>query len=162
MELRTPVGSDYKNVATWSSSAEACLRWAGPRLPFPFDAIDLEHHLEIPGGGWSHVLAFGTQPPIGFSQHWITGPGAVHLGRIIVAPAMRGGGIGRVLVEQTIERASRESALKFITLRVYRDNEAALRLYQSLKFVEEPALSTDEVAFMRAAVAQTPMEAQRA
>jgi len=151
--LRPACGSDYATVATWSTSAAACLRWAGPRLPFPFAAVDLERLLEIPGGGCSHVLASGTEPPLGFSQHWVAIPGAVHLGRIIVAPALRGHGLGRLLVERSIERAAREPGAQSVTLRVYRDNAAALRLYQSLRFVEEPASSTAEVAFMRAAIA---------
>ena len=118
--LRPACGSDYATVATWSTSAAACLRWAGPRLPFPFAAVDLERLLEIPGGGCSHVLASGTEPPLGFSQHWVAIPGAVHLGRIIVAPALRGHGLGRLLVERSIERAAREPGAQSVT-----DNDVA-------------------------------------
>jgi ribosomal-protein-alanine N-acetyltransferase len=152
LELRTPTRADYEVLATWITDAQACLRWAGPRVPFPFAAADLEAHLVTPHGGGSHVLAHGQGAPVAFSQHWQAVAGAVHLGRLIVAPASRGGGVGRLLVQKTISLASRRFGVGIVTLRVYRDNTTALGLYRSLQFAEDPSSSDDETAFMRAEV----------
>lgn len=150
LELRAPTGEDYGVIAGWIPDAQACLRWAGPRVPYPFAAADLEALLVIPGGGWSHVLADGPGVPVGFSQYWQAVPEAVHLGRILVAPGVRGGGIGRRLVLETIALAARQLGAGLVTLRVYRDNAAALGLYRSLHFAEDASMSDGEVAFMRA------------
>lgn len=154
LELRAPTSADYGALAAWIPSAQACLRWAGPRVPFPFAAPDLHVHLAIPGGGESHVLAHGDGAPVGFSQHWQAVPEAVHLGRIIVAPGSRGGGVGRLLVLKTAALASRRLGVGTVTLRVYRDNTTALGLYRSLGFVEDASLSDAETAFMRADAAR--------
>jgi len=61
----------------------------------------------------------------------------VHLVRIIVAPLKRG--LGRLLVGFFSSRRYWGPAPPMITLRVYRDNSAAVAIYSSLGFAEVPA-----------------------
>ncbi|WP_326533816.1 GNAT family N-acetyltransferase [Pseudorhodoferax sp.] len=148
--LRSPSASDYAVIASWIPDAAAGLRWAGPRLPFPFSASALPELLAVPGGGEaSYSLINEAENPCGFGQHWVLQPGAVHLGRIIVAPSARGRGIGRALCHQLIAAALHATGATAVTLRVYKDNTVAVRLYASLGFVEVASESTDEVLFMR-------------
>lgn len=147
--LRPPQATDYEALASWIPDATACLRWAGPLIPFPLAATSLPGYLAVPNGT-SYVLADGSGMPSAFGQHWVNTPGAVHLGRIIVSPAARGTGLGRSLCQQLIAEAIRTTRAASITLRVYRDNFAALSLYSSLGFVPEEANSDNEVLFMRA------------
>lgn len=150
VSLRAPTAGDYAAIASWIPDAASGLRWAGPRLSFPFAASELPELLAVPGGGgssWS--LIDGSAEPCGFGQHWVLAPGAVHLGRIIVAPSVRGRGLGRVLCQQLISAALQSPSATAVTLRVYRDNRVAVGLYSSLGFVEVAAESTDDVLFMK-------------
>ena len=146
--LRLPVASDYAVIAAWIPDAASCLRWAGPRLVFPFTASELQARL-VPVDGASYCLAEGEGAPLGFGQHWVVTPGAVHLGRIIVAPEARGQGLGRVLCRQLIAKAVELTEAAGVTLRVCRDNQAARDLYLSLGFVPVEAESTEDALFMR-------------
>lgn len=76
--------------------------------------------------------------------------GAVHLGRVIVSPALRGTGAGRLLCEKLIARALESTGASRVTLRVYRDNKAARSLYASLGFSVVVSQSTAELLFMSA------------
>jgi [ribosomal protein S18]-alanine N-acetyltransferase len=146
--LRPARSTDYAAIAGWVPDAEACARWAGPRLPFPFRADELETLLAMPGAA-SWCLAVGDGPPCAFGQHWVRTPGAVHLGRIIVAPERRGRGLGRLLCRQLVVAAVGASGAGVVTLRVYRDNRRAAELYRSLGFVPVESESTPDVFFMR-------------
>jgi len=148
LTLRTPVPADYQALASWVPDAEACMRWAGPRVSFPLTPATLSGVLEV-AGGFRYVLAEGAAGPVGFGQHWVLMPGAVHLGRIIVSPQARGRGLGRSLCEPLMARAVQSTGATSVTLRVYRDNVAAVRLYTGLVFVPVEAESTEQVLFMR-------------
>lgn len=149
--LRPPTAGDYATIATWVGDAAAALRWAGPRLPFPFVAADLPALLAVPGGGESSYCLFTEESAgiCGFGQHWVLQPGSVHLGRLIVAPKARGVGLGRVLCEQLVAAALQATDASAVTLRAYRDNVAAVGLYSSLGFAELATESSADLIFMR-------------
>lgn len=148
--LRTPELADYQALTTWISDAEACTRWAGPLVPFPFNAESLPDLLSMPGG-CSYSLVDMANQCIGFGQHWPTEPATVHLGRIIVAPSVRGHGMGRILCELLIKQAVKTVGASTITLRVYRANAVAMSLYSSLGFNVVESMSTEELLFMNRA-----------
>jgi ribosomal protein S18 acetylase RimI-like enzyme len=119
-------------------------------LPFPFAAADLPSLLAVSGvGESSYCLIDGATLACGFGQHWVLQPGAVHLGRIIVAPGARGKGLGRALCQQLISAALKSTGATSVTLRAFRDNPVAVGLYCSLGFTEVAAESTGDVLFMR-------------
>lgn len=151
LTLRRPQSSDYQALALWLPNAVACLRWAGPRVLFPFSVAELPSLLAV-ADGESYCLAEGNATATAFGQHWVVAPGAVHLGRIIVSPAARGMGVGRSLCEQLISRATQSTGASTVTLRVYRDNKAAVALYSRLGFAPVESESTEEVQFMRVGV----------
>jgi ribosomal protein S18 acetylase RimI-like enzyme len=72
----------------------------------------------------------------------------MHLARIIVSPASRGGGLGRILCERLIERTNAVSEVRQLTLNVYRDNRQAMALYLSLGFTEIPGQSRQGLVAM--------------
>jgi ribosomal protein S18 acetylase RimI-like enzyme len=148
--LRAPASSDYAIIASWIADAAAAHRWAGPFLPFPFSAADLPVLLAGPGNGeTNHCLADDSPGPLGFGQHWTSQPGTVHLARLIVAPHVRGQGMGRRLCQHLIAAALQSTDARTVTLRAYRDNLAAVRLYESLGFTEMIGESTPDILFMK-------------
>ncbi len=146
--LRIAEPADYEVIASWIPDPQSCLRWAGPRVPFPFTPAELPRLLAM-ADGRSYCLAERVANPVGFGQYWMLRPAAVHLGRIIVAPAARGRGFGRLLCQLLVARAIEATGATEVTLRVFRDNTTALSLYSSLGFSAIEAESSQEVLFMR-------------
>ena len=148
MSLRAPVGTDYDALAAWIPDAKACLRWAGPRIQFPFTAASLQQQLAI-ADTQSFTLTDGTPVTLGFGQLWLRDGDAVRLMRIIVAPQLRGLGVGRDLCKLLNAHAADVLGARAVTLAVYRDNVAALALYRSLGFAAVDSRSTAESLLMR-------------
>lgn len=149
--LRKPIPADYELLASWIPNESACTRWAGPRVPFPFQVAELADLLRVDNGS-GYVLEDSVLGPIGFGQHFVNAPGAVHLGRIIISRSTRGHGFGKVLCELLIEQAILATSAPKLTLRVYRDNEVARILYTGLGFKVVDKKSDDKVLFMEARI----------
>ena len=133
MEFRTSERSDLALVASWLDSSLACRLWSGSRVSFPVDVERLAENIQYSESEawfavWDGVV-------VGFGQCIPKPERRIHLARILVDPAHRARGFGKRLTLQLLERA-RESRAPRISLNVIRENERALRLYQSLGFVE--------------------------
>ncbi len=148
LKLRAPVAADYAAIASWISDASACVRWAGPKLAYPFDGAELPRLLKIEQGT-SYALSQNHADLYGFGQYWLRQPRTVHLCRIIIAPEARGKGAGRALCRLLIDDASRATSAEAVTLRVYRDNVTAHAMYSDLGFVPTEAESDAEVLMMK-------------
>lgn len=146
--LRPPEAADYLALGGWVKDADTCLRWAGPRLKFPFKPSRLPQLLAEPGAN-SFAMSRGSAPALGFGQFWVRDPGVAHLARIILAPEARGQGLGTVLCELLMAEAARGTGAGAFTLRVYRDNDAALAIYERLGFAVVPGLSDERIFSMR-------------
>jgi [ribosomal protein S18]-alanine N-acetyltransferase len=71
----------------------------------------------------------------GLGQILLREKDTAHLARIIVSPALRGRGIGRILCQQLILIGRQSYGATGFTLNVYKDNPPAVKLYRSLGFV---------------------------
>lgn len=158
--LRPPGAADYAALATWVQDASTCLRWAGPKLKFPFEPERLPVLLAEPGA-FSFVMSRGPAEALGFGQFWVREAGAAHLARIILAPGARGQGLGSTLCRLLMAQAARDTGATAFTLRVYRDNHPALTIYEGLGFAVIPEFSDDSIFFMRRE-AQNGMQAIQA
>jgi ribosomal protein S18 acetylase RimI-like enzyme len=132
--LRPAVPEDLKVITSWIENPEMLKRWGGPLLTFPPDAQKTWSEIQTTSKDTFSLIDQGGNV-IGFAQTSIKEPGAVHLGRIIVSPAMRGMGLGRRLLKQLIQLVLSKNETERITLNVYRDNLSAYSLYKSLGFV---------------------------
>jgi ribosomal protein S18 acetylase RimI-like enzyme len=150
--LSTPTPGDYEALVAWVPTADACARWAGPQLPYPFTASELPALLEVPGKSFS--LVEGSRRPLAFGQYRTVSPDTVHLCRLIVSPDWRGHGYGRALCEQLIEQAVADTGASMVTLRVYRDNAVAQSLYHKLGFKPVELRSDVNVIGMRLILAE--------
>jgi hypothetical protein len=106
----------------------------------------------MPSGehGQSYCLAGSSASLLGFGQYLIRKPGAVHLARLIISPALRGKGFGRLLCQLLVARALQATGANEVTLAVFRDNDVALSLYSSLGFSVVEAECSEKVLSMRA------------
>jgi ribosomal protein S18 acetylase RimI-like enzyme len=118
-------------VADWSTSAVESVRWCG-RDDVPPDMV----------AAWSgdeDVRAFALMDgaePIGYGELWLDDDeDEVELARLIVAPARRGRGAGRYLVEALTDLA-RQRKPGLIALRVHPDNDRAARVYLAAGFTQ--------------------------
>ena len=119
-------------VAGWPRSAHEVLMWCGS-TDFPVPAATV--------ASWSQedevrsrLLVTGDLP-LGYGELWLDPEeDEVELARIILAPAARGRGLGRVLTLALLAEA-RGTGHADVFLRVHPDNRPALRCYQGAGFV---------------------------
>jgi ribosomal protein S18 acetylase RimI-like enzyme len=116
----------------WIPDADACRRWAGPRVTFPLRYPRIARQIDFaPDNAYS---LFDGEELVGFAQLLRRRPGVRHMTRVCIAPGRRGARCGRRLCEGLIEVAGAAGA-RCISLFVYRDNLRALHLYRSLGWV---------------------------
>ena len=120
-------------VLTWVSTPQELRLWGGPALTFP----------PVPERTWHEIGAtdqntFALIDPegkvAGLGQTLWRDPDTVHLGRIIVSPALRGKGLGRTLCRLLIQAGSTLYHPAKFTLNVDKDNAPAYNLYGALGF----------------------------
>jgi ribosomal protein S18 acetylase RimI-like enzyme len=129
--LRRATLDDLRTVATWVSSARECELWAGWRVRFPIEldllasTIDFAHQ-----GGFVMVEGHAL---VAFGQIVPKARRRAHLARLIVAPALRGRGLGARLVTALLDR-TRQSGHALASLNVDPANATAIHLYEKLGF----------------------------
>jgi ribosomal protein S18 acetylase RimI-like enzyme len=118
----------------WFPDKTTLRTWGGPAFRHPctpesfredarFDEID----------SWSLVADDGSLAAFGQCYLRI---GRCHFGRVGVSPALRGAGLGTRLLREMAREGRARFGDRELSLFVYRDNEAAHRLYRRLGFVE--------------------------
>jgi ribosomal protein S18 acetylase RimI-like enzyme len=109
--------------------------WAGPWLPYPLDPELLPADIDLYGA--DSVAMVEDDRLVAFGQLMHVDAKRAHLARIIVAPAERGRGRGRVLIGELVRRALVQD-YACISLYVNRGNPAALALYRRFGFRRAP------------------------
>jgi ribosomal protein S18 acetylase RimI-like enzyme len=132
VELRPFEGSYTALVASWARSAQEVALLSGREdFPFPPELVD----------SWRKVaediqsyLFFDGVDPVGYGELWLDDEeDEVELARIIVAPALRGKGIGADFVRALLGQAL-AAGLADVFLRVRPENEAAIKTYLRVGF----------------------------
>jgi ribosomal protein S18 acetylase RimI-like enzyme len=124
---------DLQVVLTWIEAEESLKLWGGPTLVFPPHVENIWREVGATQDNTYSLLDPETNV-VGFGQALRRGPATVHLARIIVAPVLRGNGLGRILCQQLIQIGVKDYQAAAATLNVYMINVPALRLYESLGF----------------------------
>jgi ribosomal protein S18 acetylase RimI-like enzyme len=142
--LRPARREDLDAVLPWAPDAEAVRLWAGPNLGFPVHRETLwENMHRHPGGVF--VLCAADGAIVGLGQVLNREEGFAHLARIIVSPAARGRGHGRLLCRELMRVAPTILPVHRCSLYVYSENGAARALYRSLGFTD----TREERGFVR-------------
>lgn len=142
MNLRKAKKADLKTIISWIPDEVACRRWAGPKVRFPLTVENLSEDIAFSDND-AYCLK-QKEAIVAFGQLLTKEDGYLHLARIIVDPSKREMGYGRLLCSELLKTAGRKGCHKF-SLNVYRDNSAALGLYESLGFREKAEKSTEEI-----------------
>ena len=127
----TPAHADL--VAGWSTSADEADMWCSrAEHPFPADVV----------AGWgeqpdvaAYLLTDG-YAPVAYGEVWSDDEeDEAELARLIVAPAVRGRGVGRELTAALVARAGYDD----VFMRVRPDNAVALAAYRRAGFTDVAA-----------------------
>lgn len=152
MTLRPVHPSEYGRVAAWAI-AEA---WPGKNKNVLLTLQDFSEVLVLPGH-----LSFALSEPggeaMGFGQIWTNNAGVVNLVRILIAPHLRGQGLGKKLCALLLEHATQVLCAPSVKLRVYRNNLPAVAVYRALGFETLESESNAEVLAMLL-VAKAPLQ----
>jgi ribosomal protein S18 acetylase RimI-like enzyme len=141
LETRRAVTSDAAIVASWSQSADEIDRWSSVEA----DVVTVERIL----GWWEPddvepwVLESDGAGAVGYGELWLDAhEDEIELARLIVAPEMRGKGIGKRLAAALVDKAS-TTGLGSVILRVRPDNPVAIHCYRASGFHD---ISQEEAA----------------
>lgn len=143
--LRPAQLDDLERVLSWAPDADAMRLWAGPTIGFPVSPEQLWDNLHHAPGAAFVLCATATGEVVGFGQVMSREEGFAHLARIIVAPAWRGHGLGRVLCEELMRIAPTFLPIHAFSLYVYPENKRARALYRQLGFGD----AREERGFLR-------------
>lgn len=136
---------DIDLIITWVTSEEDCRIWAGPLVTFPLEKTLLISDISFKTDN-SFVCKHGDEL-LAFGQIFKLDTGYSHMARIITHPEFRGRGFGRQICSALVSFAS-DLGGDGVSLKVYRNNFPALRLYKSLGFNELFEKSDESIAFM--------------
>jgi ribosomal protein S18 acetylase RimI-like enzyme len=115
----------------WFPTADACRVWGGLQFRFPYTLESFRDDAKLDSlPSWMLVEA---GEMVAFGQYYLR-IGRCHLGRLAVAPPLRGRGIGAKLVRELSRRGTVELGVDECSLFVLPGNERAQRLYARLGF----------------------------
>jgi len=136
LSLRAFQSRDLPELMSWFRDGISCRTWGGPEFRYPFTEEAFREDAKVQElASWSMVDGDGTL--CAFGQYYPR-LGRCHLGRLAVAPALRGRGIGGALVRELAQRGLAELGADACSLFVLPGNERAARLYSRLGFVARP------------------------
>jgi ribosomal protein S18 acetylase RimI-like enzyme len=128
--------TELRELMTWFPDRASCQVWGGPGFRYPFTEDTFREDAKVQElASWSLMDSEGTF--CAFGQYYLR-LGRCHLGRLAVAPGLRGRGIGTTLVRELGERGRAELGADSYSLFVLPGNERAMRLYSRLGFVARP------------------------
>ena len=130
--LKSTQKEHFNTILTWIQKADQLKLWGGAALSYPPCVETTWAEIGAQAGN-SFVLSSSDGGVVGFAQALVRTPN-IHLARIIVSPAGRGKGVGKILCEQLIQRVCLEHQPEQITLNVFSHNTVAINLYKSLGF----------------------------
>jgi ribosomal-protein-alanine N-acetyltransferase len=153
MHLRPLTPAEFERVAAWAI-AEG---WPGKNKNVLLTQQEFPDILVLPGH-LSFALSEPDQEVMGFGQIWTNSAGVVNLVRILVAPDLRGQGLGKKLCALLLDHATQVLGAPSVKLRVYRNNLPAVAVYRSLGF---EAIESESNAEVLAMLAMTKPQATR-
>lgn len=120
----------------WFPDRQSCRVWGGPEFRFPFTEASFREDAKL-GSLPSWAFVGNGRTLAGFGQCYLRA-GRCHLGRLAIAPAFRGQGLGSTLVRELCNRGRAEFGVESCSLFVMPSNLRAKKLYERLGFRQAP------------------------
>lgn len=143
MRLRDYKSEDSAIICKWLRSEEEFFKWSADRFnKFPMEENDIDQNYapQIKSGRFIPLTAVDENGvPVG---HFIIrypredDDSTVRFGFVVIAPDIRGKGIGRELIRLGIEYVRKNLPVRRIDLGVFADNDNARRCYEACGFKE--------------------------
>ena len=147
--LRRIQQSDFSALMSWIHTKEEMVQWSGPwNFEFPLDERQLSKFFltetlddKINRAQFMAIDedAGEVVGQIGFSRIWLK-TAAAHVGPVIVAPGLRGRGVGLALMRELLRLGFDELCLHRIELVVFDFNKPAITCYEKAGFRTEGLL----------------------
>ncbi|MFT6874103.1 MAG: RimJ/RimL family protein N-acetyltransferase [Granulosicoccus sp.] len=135
----------FDELISWFPNENSLIQWGGPEVSYPIGRGQLQSMLDE-GQHQKPIrlcwMATDKGAIVGHSQllfDWKNEK--ARLCRIAIAPESRGQGLAKSMLTQVINRAFGYSNINRLELNVYTSNQAAIRTYKHLGFVDEGANS---------------------
>ena len=132
MKLIAVTHAHILKMMSWFSSASEISDWAGPDFTYPFDSKSFHADLKVSDISSFSLLTDNDQL-LGFGQYY-SRLGKCHLGRLVIAPNLRGQGISAQLILRIAEHGMKTLQVDCCSLFVLQHNQTAIRAYQKLGF----------------------------
>lgn len=144
MKLRRLQREDCDTLLSWIPSADALFQWSGPwDFTWPLTREQLLGDLAAASDARRVLAAVdeATHEMVGHVMLTIwPSHGFAVIGRVLVDPARRGGGLGGALMREVVRTGFDELGLHRLQLAVYDFNTPAIACYQGVGFVIEGRL----------------------
>jgi RimJ/RimL family protein N-acetyltransferase len=140
--LRALEPDDFDTMLSWIDSADALFQWSGAwDFRWPLDRSRLRRDLAAAGEGRRLFAAVREGDLAGHVMLTIQPEhGLGVIGRVLVDPARRGGGVGTALMREIVRIGFDELGLHRLQLAVYDFNQRAIACYRRVGFVIEGRL----------------------
>jgi len=132
MQFLPATPAHLPQIMSWFADADSTRIWGGWQFRFPFTPDSFASDVQL-NERPSYVLADEPGAILGFGQVYAR-VGRCHFGRLAVAPAMRGQGLGTALLRALAHAGQREMGTTEFSLFVSRQNVRAENLYRRLGF----------------------------
>jgi RimJ/RimL family protein N-acetyltransferase len=144
IELRPFGRADFDRLIEWATSRELVVQWAGLGFTYPLDHAQLDAYLTVAEEDpetrviWKAVDA-GTGVVVGHIEldRIHRAMRRARLSRVLVAPGLRGEGVGKAMTLLALRHAFAVLDLHRVDLGAFDFNTAAIRCYESCGFVRE-------------------------
>ena len=131
--LQPATAIEIDQLMSWFSDKHTVVEWGGPEFRYPYTRVTF--HEDV---CWrkvaSYILHDSSGHLVAFGQFY-NRIGRIHLARLVVHPAARGRGIGKMLIDELMTAARRLLSFAEFSLFVNRNNLIALQCYESMGFV---------------------------
>jgi ribosomal protein S18 acetylase RimI-like enzyme len=143
LERRKAQAFDAAAIVSWFPTHLDAVIWAGPKVADPLTVEWLGQEFKT---DMHWVWVDDDDTPQAMFKLLYPEPGRAHLTRFGIAPAMRGKGLARGMMEEIADEAY-EAGADYLTLHVYLSNPRARHIYDQMDFrVVEEIPGTDDPA----------------